>query len=271
MLVSPPVLILPDFSKPFILDTDTSDFGIRAVLSQANDDGHERVLAYASRTLSKAERNYSVACKELLAMVTFISHFRQYLLGHTFTLHTDHSSLTWLRNSKQPEGQLARWLEKLGEFSFTVQHHPGQKHKNADSLSPLNTPLHINAATSSATVFWGMTASEITTLQLKDKMISPVLTAKESEQRPSNDTLSKYTFKTRKCFQLWDQKFVDNGILLQLFLNTDTHQTYKQLIVPKCLQAKILDQLHSGVVSGHLGKAKVLGKLKSWYYWPGHY
>ena len=78
-------------------------------------------------------------------------------------------------------------------------------------------------------------------------------------------------FKTRKLFQLWDQLLVDNGILLRRFLNTDTQQTYKQLIVPKCLQAEILDQLHSGVVGGHLGKAKTLGKLKSQYYCPGHY
>ena len=133
MLVSPPILVFPDFSKPFILDTDASDFGIGAVLSQVDDDGQERVVAYASRTLSKAERNYSVTSKELLAIVNFISQFQQYLLGCTFTLHTDHSSLTWFRNFKQPEGQLARWLEKLEEFSFTVQHRPGRKHNNADS------------------------------------------------------------------------------------------------------------------------------------------
>ena len=125
MLVSSLVLVFPDFSKPFILDTDASDFSIGAFLSQVDDDGREGVVAYASRTLSKAERNYSVTSKELLAIVTFISNFQQYLLGHTFTLRTDHSSLTWLRNFKQPEGQLARWLEKLEEFSFTVQHCPG--------------------------------------------------------------------------------------------------------------------------------------------------
>ena len=224
LLVSPPILVFPDSSKPFILDTDASDFGIGAVLSQVDDDGQERVVAYASRTLSKAERNYSVTRIELLAMVTFIFHFRQYLLGRTFTLCTDHSSLRWLRNFKQREGQLARWLEKLEEFSFTVQHRPGRKHNNADSLSRLNAPLHINATTSSDTVSWGMTASKIRSLQLKDE-INPVLIVKETKQRPSYDTLSKYTIKTRKLFQLWDQLCVDNGILLRLFLNTDTQQT----------------------------------------------
>jgi hypothetical protein len=133
-LVSPPVLVFPEFSKEFILDTDASDSGIGAVLSQIDDRGQERVVAYASRALSKAERNYSVTRKELLAMVTFTFHFRQYLLGRTFTLRTDHSSLTWLKNFRHPEGQLARWLEKLQEFTFTIQHRAG--HRDTPMLIP---------------------------------------------------------------------------------------------------------------------------------------
>ena len=117
-LVSAPVLAFPDCSRPFILDTDASDSGIGAVLSQVQDDGTERVIAYASRTLSKAERRYCVTRRELLAAVVFIRQFRSYLLGNKFTLRTDHGSLRWLWNFKQPEGQLARWLEKLQEYDF---------------------------------------------------------------------------------------------------------------------------------------------------------
>ena len=73
-MVSAPVLAFPDCSKAFILDTDASNQGIRAVLSQVHN-GEERVVAYASRSLAKAERRYSVTRKELLAMVTFLSHF----------------------------------------------------------------------------------------------------------------------------------------------------------------------------------------------------
>ena len=105
-LISPPVLSYPDYSQQFVLDTDASDIGIGAVLSQVDATGSEVVIAYASRTLSRPEQRYCVTRKELLAAVKFIHHFRQYLLlGREFTLRTDHSSLVWLHNFKEPEGQ----------------------------------------------------------------------------------------------------------------------------------------------------------------------
>ena len=110
LLCSAPILAFPNFSKPFILDTDASNTGIR-VLSQIDENGSEHVIAYASRTLSKAERRYCVTRRELLAVVTFTQQFRPYFLGRQFTLRTGHGSLTWLQSLKEPEGQLARWLE----------------------------------------------------------------------------------------------------------------------------------------------------------------
>ena len=94
-------------------------------------------MAYASCTLSQAERKYCVTRKELLAVVTFIKHFRPYLLGRHFTLRTDHGSLTWLARFKEPEGQLARWLKKLQEYDFYILHRSGKCHGNADALSRL--------------------------------------------------------------------------------------------------------------------------------------
>ncbi|KAL7883473.1 hypothetical protein SRHO_G00011310 [Serrasalmus rhombeus] len=133
-LTSAPVLGYPLDTGNIILDTDASDFGIGAVLSQVQND-EERVLAYGSRRLSQTEQNYCTTRRELLAVVEFTSHFRQYLLGRTFTVRTDHSSLRWLMRMKEPEGQLARWLEKLGEYDFKVIHRPGTQHCNADAMS----------------------------------------------------------------------------------------------------------------------------------------
>ena len=113
-LISAPILAFLDCTKPFILDTDASETGLGAVLSREHD-GEERVIAYANRVLSKAKRRYCVTPKELLAVVTFIQYFRHYLLGKQFLLRTDHGSLTWLQHFKEPEGQLAWWLEKLQE------------------------------------------------------------------------------------------------------------------------------------------------------------
>lgn len=134
-LVSAPILAFPDYTKAFILDTDASDTCIGAVLSQLDDEGAKRVVAYASCTLSQAERKYCVTRKELLAVVTFIKHFRPHLLGRHFTLWMDHGSQTWLTRFKEPEGQLARWLEKLQEYDFDILHR--QCHGNADALSRL--------------------------------------------------------------------------------------------------------------------------------------
>ena len=76
----------------------------------------------------------------MLAVVTFVTHFHTYLLGHTFTLRTDHGPLTWLYSMKEPEGHVARWLEKLQEYNFEIVHRKGLRHINADAMSRL--PCH---------------------------------------------------------------------------------------------------------------------------------
>lgn len=136
--MNPSVLTDPDFSKTnghFILDTDASTgHGIGAVLSQKQPDGTERVLAYGSRALHCHERNYYATRLEMLALVDFIDPFRYYLLGRNFLVRTDHHALKWLMSFKQPEGQVARWLERPQEYDFTVEHRPGLNHANADAF-----------------------------------------------------------------------------------------------------------------------------------------
>ena len=75
----------------------------------------KNVLAYASKALKPAQKNYCTTRKELLAVVDYVCQFRQYLLGIHFVIRTDHISLRWLEYFMEPENQLARWLEKLGE------------------------------------------------------------------------------------------------------------------------------------------------------------
>ena len=110
LLSTAPVLAYPDFTADFILDTDASNHGIGAVLSQVKD-GVEHPVAYASRTLTKAERNYCVTRKELLAVVEFGKQFHHYLHGPKFRIRTDHAPLCSVLPVKEPEGQLARWIE----------------------------------------------------------------------------------------------------------------------------------------------------------------
>ncbi|ROT80779.1 hypothetical protein C7M84_000488 [Penaeus vannamei] len=133
-LVEAPVLPYPDPSLPYIIDTDASQEGVGAVLSQLKD-GQEYVVAYCSCKFSKPERNYWVTRKELAAVMKGLSHFHHYLYGAQFTIRTDHAALRWLKALKEPEGQLARWLGKLEKYNYQVVHRAGCVHSNADSLS----------------------------------------------------------------------------------------------------------------------------------------
>ena len=134
-LITKPILAHPDFDKPFILSTDASLYAMGAELSQIQD-GDEKVIAYASKLFSKRQMNYSVTRKELLAIVTFIKEFKYYLQGgKPFKVRTDHSALTWFKDSKSLTGQLWRWFESLNGFEYTIEHRAGLKHGNADALS----------------------------------------------------------------------------------------------------------------------------------------
>jgi transposase InsO family protein len=134
LLTSAPILGYPSTESPFVLDTDASGFGLGAVLSQVQD-GEERVISYYSRTLNKAERNYCVTRRELLAIVEAVKHFHHHLYGFHFTVRTDHGALHWLLRFKNPEGQMARWLEVLAAYDFEIIHRAGRLHGNADGLS----------------------------------------------------------------------------------------------------------------------------------------
>jgi len=111
-----------------------SDVAIGGVTRQ-KIDGQERPIAFFSRIMNAAQRNYCPTRRELLAAVATLQHFRHYLLGAEITLRTDHHSLTWLRMFKRPEGILARWIETLSEFQYSIVHRPGRLHCNADGLS----------------------------------------------------------------------------------------------------------------------------------------
>ena len=138
-LMSADVLALPLEEGRFVLDCDASDTGIEAVLSQIQN-GIERSINYASQLYNRHEQNYNVTRKELLALITFVKKFRQYLLGRPFLIKTDHAALQWLKRTPEPIGQQARWLEILEEFDYEIEHRPGSKHGNADALSRIPPP-----------------------------------------------------------------------------------------------------------------------------------
>lgn len=133
-LTSSPILSYPTSTDLFILDTDASNEGMGAVLSQVQN-GIEHVICYYSKAFSKPERRYCVTRRELLAVVASIKNFHHYLYGRYFLVRSDHGALRWLFRFKNPEGQIARWLETHATYDFKIEHRAGRIHSNADALS----------------------------------------------------------------------------------------------------------------------------------------
>ena len=135
ILCSGPVLRNPNFDQLFILQTDASNRGVGAVLSQAAESGEEHPVAYYSRKLLPREEKYAVIEKECLAIKLAVHTFRTYLLGRTFLIQTDHHALEWLNRIKNDNPRLTRWSLALQPYQFTIRHRPGVANQNADALS----------------------------------------------------------------------------------------------------------------------------------------
>ena len=136
-----PVVHIPDLSKKFIVTTDASDIAMGAVLMQ-EIDGHKRVIEYASKTLDKAQRNYSTIEKEANSIIFALKKWQVYLEGKPFSIESDHKPLTWLVSKKDCTGKLARWALLLQEFDIEeIRHIKGEENVVADALSRIEINL----------------------------------------------------------------------------------------------------------------------------------
>ena len=245
-LQEPPILTFPDFSEEFILDTDASDVGIGGVLSQIQD-GVEKVIAYGSRCLSiKSEKNCCVTRKELLAVVHWTNHFRHYLLGASFRLRTDHNALIWLHSFRQPEGQVARWLEKLSKFQYRIEHRPGKLHGNADGLSrksckqcgcePQLQPgiCDDNCAALSEDTLWNM--DKLHEAKLDDPTLRTVHDWLERGTRPSKDEIQGCSRTMQSYWSQFDHLLYKDGVVCRKWIDETTGGL---AYIQKCLSTQV--------------------------------
>ena len=134
-LTKRPVLIIADPSKPYILYTDALDIALGAVLLQRDSDGNLHPIAYASKALNAAQKNYTVTDGECLAIVWALEHFNTYCEGHRYTVITDHAALKYLRNTTHSKQRMHRLALRLQPYELTVEYSPGETNYAADLLS----------------------------------------------------------------------------------------------------------------------------------------
>lgn len=239
LLVSAPILCQPDFSKRFTIHCDASNTGLGSMLTQ-EIDGHERVIAYASRSLSRSERNYSCVERECLSVLFGIDKFRGYVEASRFTVVTDHYSLLWLNNMQNPTGKLARWACKLRAHNFDLVHRKGSNNIVPDFLS--RTPE---------------TSSEII---LVDILLDPVDNWYNS--------LKEKILASPDNYPQWK---VENGFVFKFVPFKSPVKTCLpewKYLVPKHQRNEIIKSCHDPATAGHFGIFKTLNRVKEAYYWP---
>uniref|UniRef100_A0ABD2WPB5 RNA-directed DNA polymerase n=1 Tax=Trichogramma kaykai TaxID=54128 RepID=A0ABD2WPB5_9HYME len=243
MIASAPMLARPvPGDDVFTIHTDASDTGIGAVLTQVLE-GEERVLEFASRTMSPAERNYSVTERECLAVLWAVRKFRPYIEGYRFKVLTDHQSLKWLQKLQNPSGRLARWSLELQDHDIQVEYRPGALNHVPDALSRMHEEPAVEIA-----AFEGKSESE-------DKWYNKMYEAVEKEP----ESYPNWKIVGRKLYKYNADKALEPLI--------DEEETWK-LVLPREKRAEALFEAHEELTAGHLGRRKTYLRVAALYYWP---
>lgn len=260
-LSSAKVLTHYEPSRPLILAVDSSSYGVGAVLSHRYEDGTERPISCASRTLWNAEQNYSQLDKEALAIIYDIQKHHQYLFGKFFVLRTDHKPLTYIFGPKggipqTAASRLQRWAVKLAAYDFKIEYVPSKRNCNADALSrlPLDDTVHKSASDCNHYLLLlndalPVTCKEISLETKKDPLLSIIVgyimfgwphTCEREDEKP---------FYFRRA-----ELYLDHGCILYKY----------RVVIPFKLQNRVLNEVHTG----HLGIVKMKSIARNYVYWP---
>ncbi|KAM2922713.1 hypothetical protein COP2_039036 [Malus domestica] len=253
LLTMAPIITPPDWSIPFELMCDASDYALGAVLGQRKNK-QPHVIYYASRTLNDAQLNYSTTEKELLAVVFALDKFRSYLIGTKVIVFTDHAALKYLFTKKEAKSRLMRWMLLLQEFDIEIRDKKGCENVVADHLSRL---VHKEESLPISETF---PDEQLLSIEVSTPWYADLVNFLVSKQVPN--TLSKVQrdkLKHDARFYVWDDpylwKYCPDQIVRRCVPNSDFNS--------------ILAFCHSYACGGHFGTQRTALKvLESGFYWP---
>lgn len=242
-LTTTPVLIPPNQYLPFRITCDASDYAIGAVLSHITPEG-DQPIAYESRKLSVAERNYATHEKELLAVVHALRTWRHYVEGTTVEVFTDHNSLKYFLSQPTLSRRQARWMEFLQEFGndLTISYLKGRSNVVADAISRRpDYELNMIAGTVQMDGHW---YDQVITAYQDDPFATDIITGKITNEDPGYH--------------------IEDGLIYRI----DNSQA--RLYVPPvpALRSKVVYYNHDALLAGHLGMDKTCELVSRHYYWP---
>ncbi len=260
-LVNNNVVVHYDSSKPLKLACDSSSYGIGAVLSHIMDDGTERPVAFASRTLSKSEKNYAQVEKEALSLIFGVKKFHNYLYGREFTLITDHKPLTTILGPKQGVPTLAaarmqRWALILSAYQYNIEYRCSSDHANADALSRLPQPEEGPEETGEKVYHF----SYLEDLPIDYKVISAATRKDPVLSRVLDFTMEGWphhldNVEMKPYFLRRNELSVEHGCILWGL----------RVVIPPEYRPRLLNELHED----HPGVVRMKSLARSYLWWPG--
>ena len=240
-----PVLVTPRQDLEFVVTTDASGFAVGASLSQDSGEGLQPI-AFMSKKMIPAERNYATHEQELLAIICALKEWRHHLHGRKFKIVTDHASLRYLHTQPHLSARQTRWCEYLSQFDFHIEYMEGKQNVVADALSRRADHREANVNSTMIKIVATELLDEIKMLYDDDDLLG-----RDQSNEDRAKAVSKHKLKLEDGMWIKDDRYY----------------------VPssRALKAKLLAEAHDSVLAGHVGSAKTIELLSRDYFWPRMY
>lgn len=238
------MLAYPDYKKPFEVYTDASGTHVGAVLVQRDERNQGKVVEYISCILNVHEKNYSMAEKELLAVMFAVKKWEHYLAANKFIIWCDNSAAPEMLNKKEKSSRIIRWAHNLSPFQFEWRKIEGKKNVVADVMTRMVAGITVEEST-----YPWMDENRRRTEQEEDEGIVDMWVSQEEGRR-----------RGRRLKR-------ENGLIWAEMREKD--KTWWAIVAPKLWRAELMDLAHGNVMAGHFGIERTLKRLTTHYVWDG--